>query len=348
MAKSLFAGIDLHSNNLMIGIVDQDGKRLKHQKVDCDLAQVIRFLKPLKPRLKSLAVESTFNWYWLVDGLRALSYPVVLANPARIEQYSGLKHADDKSDAYFLAELQRLDILPTGHIYDPLLRPVRDLLRRRLSLVHQRTALMLSFKSLYSRTTGRAMSLSRLKGMELTEAETLYEHPANCLIAAVQKEHIEQLDQSVERIEKAVLKSARELPCYQRLGTLPGVGRILGMTITMEVGEIQRFKAQGNLASYSRTVDSKRLSNGKKKGDNNGKCGNKYLAWAFVEAANFAKRYDEHCRKWFDRKAAKTSTVIATKALACKLAKAAWHVMSHDTDYDPKRMFPELAQSQAG
>ena len=346
MTKSLFAGIDLHSNNLMIGIVDQDGQRLKHQKLDCDLQQVVRFLKPFKTRFKSLAVESTYNWYWLVDGLRALAYPIVLANPAQIEQYSGLKHADDKSDAYFLAELQRLDILPAGHIYDPLLRPVRDMLGRRLSLVHQRTALMLSFKSLYTRTTGQAMSLSRLKGMELAEAKTLYDHPANCLIATVQKEHIEQLDQSIERIEKAVLKSARELPCYKQLNTLPGIGRILGMTITMEVGEIKRFRAQSNLASYCRTVDSQRMSNGKKKGDNNGKCGNRYLAWAFVEAANFAKRYDEHCRKWFDRKAARTSNVIATKALACKLAKAAWHVMAHDTNYDPKRMFPELAQSQ--
>ncbi|HEX5219404.1 MAG TPA: IS110 family transposase, partial [Verrucomicrobiae bacterium] len=320
MTASLFAGIDLHSNNLMIGIVDQAGQRLKHQKLDCDLAQVVQFLKPFQPRFKSLAVESTYNWYWLVDGLRAHSFPVVLANPAQIEQYNGLKHADDKSDAYFLAELQRLGILPTGHIYDPSLRPVRDLLRRRLGLVRQRTALLLSFKSLYQRTTGQTLSLSRLKGMELAEAKTLYEHPANCLIAAVQKEHIEQLNQSIERIEKAVMKSAHELPCYQRLGTLPGMGRILSMTITMEAGEIQRFKAPGNLASDCRTVDSQRLSNGKKKGDNNGKCGNKYLAWAFVEAANFAKRYDEHCRKWFDRKAAKTSTVIATKALACKLA----------------------------
>ena len=293
MTASLFAGIDLHSNNLMIGIVDQAGQRLKHQKLDCDLGQVVKFLKPFKARFKSLAVESTFNWYWLVDGLRAHSYPIVLANPAQIEQYSGLKHADDKSDAFFLAELQRLDILPTGHIYDPMLRPVRDLLRRRLSLVHHRTALMLSFKSLYSRTTGGAMSLGRLKEMTAAEAKTLYEHPANGLIAKVQKEHIEQLDQSIERIEKAVLKSAHELPCYQRLNTLPGIGRILGMTITLEVGEIQRFKAQGNLASYCRTVASKRMSNGKKKGENNGKCGNKYLARAFVESAKFSNRYDD-------------------------------------------------------
>jgi transposase len=340
MTKQVMAGIDLHSNNVMIGIVDQNGKRLKHQKVDCELMQVVAVLAPYKARLKSVAVESTYNWYWLVDGLRALSYPVVLANPAGIEQYSGIKCADDKNDAFFLAELQRLNILPTGYIYDVKLRPVRDLLRRRLSLVHQRSALMISFKSLYTRTTGQAMELGRLKTLEPAQAAGLYEHPANQLIAKTQKEHIEQLDQSIARIDKAVLKSARELPYYDKLNTLPGIGKILGMTITMEVGEIERFKDAGHFASYCRAVESKRTSNQKAKGQNNRKCGNKYLSWAFVEAANFAKRYDESCRRWFDRKAARTNTVVATKAMACKLAKAAWHVMAHKTNYDPKRMFP--------
>lgn len=341
MTKSVMAGIDLHSNNLMIGIVDQSGRRLKHQKLDCEIKQVDQFLAPFKARLKSIAVESIYNWYWLVDGLRALSYPVALANPAKIDQYSGIKHADDKNDAFFLAELQRLNILPTGYIYDPALRPVRDLLRRRLSLVHQRSALMISFKSLYPRTTGQALSLSRLKGLEVSQAGALYEPPANQLIAQVQKEHIERLGQSIERLEKAVFKSARQLPCYELLNTLPGVGKILGMTITMEVGAVGRFKSAGNFASYCRTVDSQRTSNEKNKGENNRKCGNKYLGWAFVEAANFAKRYDEPCRRWFDRKAARTSTVIATKALACKLAKAARHGMTKKVDYEPQRVFPQ-------
>ncbi|HXT13365.1 MAG TPA: transposase [Candidatus Angelobacter sp.] len=113
------------------------------------------------------------------------------------------------------------------------------------------------------------------------------------------------------------------------------------MTITMEVGEIERFKTPGDFVSYCRAVDSKRTSNQKNKGRNNRKCGNKYPAWAFVEAANFAKRYDERCRRWFDRKAARTNTVIATKALACKLAKAAWHLMAEKADYDQKRIFPQ-------
>lgn len=341
--EKLHAGIDLHSNNLMIGLINQDGKRVAHRKLDCNLQQVADFLKPHKSQIASMAVESTFNWYWLVDGLRQLEYPIDLANPAKIEQYRGLKHADDKDDAYHLAELQRLKILPKGHVYDPELRPVRDLLRRRMSLVHQRTALFLSFKSLYTRTTGQALDLKDLKKMEPKQAPKLYEHPANQLIAQIQAEHIQGLDRSIGRIEKAVLACAREIPLYEKLLTIPGLGRILGMTITMEVGEISRFKTDGDFASYCRVVDAQHLSNDKRKADNNQKCGNKYLAWAFVEAANFARRYDQHCRQWYDRKAAKTSKVIATKALGCKLAKAAWHVMATSGDYNEQRMFPELA-----
>ncbi len=83
MTKSVMPGIDLHSNNLMIGMVDQDGQRLKHLKPDCEIGPVDQFLAPFRARLKSIAVESTYNWYWLVDGLRALSYPVELATLPR-------------------------------------------------------------------------------------------------------------------------------------------------------------------------------------------------------------------------------------------------------------------------
>src|SRR5215475_8065841 len=244
----VMAGIDLHSNNVVIGIMDTDGKRVRSAKVPCELKEIVKVLAPFKKRLERVAVESTYNWYWLVDGLQALQYPVVLANPGGMQQYSGIKHADDTNDAFFLAELLRLGILPTGHIYDAQLRPVRDLLRRRLTLAHHRTSQMLSFKSLYTRTTGQEMSLSQLKGIEIKAAQELYEHPANQLIARMQIEHIEQLSRSVDKIEKVVLASARELPCYAKLTSLPGVGRILGMTITMEVGDIKRFAGPGNFA----------------------------------------------------------------------------------------------------
>lgn len=344
--KKVMAGIDMHSNNVEIGVMDQDGKRLASRKVPCELNQVVSCLAPFKKRLDQVAVESTYNWYWLVDGLRALAYPVVLANPAGRDQYSGIKHADDASDAFFLAELLRLKILPTGHIYDAQLRPVRDLLRRRLMLVHQRTALMLSFESLYIRTTGQAMGQARLKQLEVQDAQALYEHPANQLIAGVRVELIDGLSASIGKIEAAVLKRARPLPCYRRLQGLPGVGRILALTITMEVGDIKRFAGPGHFASYCRAVAAQRLSNNKKKGENHSKCGNKYLAWAFVEAANFARRYDPRCQAWMARKASRTNKVIAVKAMACKLAKAAWYLMAQETDYDPKRMFGQPAKTQ--
>ena len=342
----LYGAIDLHSNNNVTVLIDEKDKVVYQKRLANDLPSIVEQLSPYSSSIEGIVVESTYNWYWLVDGLKALKYPVVLANPAGMEQYNGLKHADDTSDAFFLTELTRLKILPTGYIYDAELRPVRDLLRRRLMLVHHRTALILSFKSLYTRTTGSDMSLSRLKAMEIKEAQELYEHPANQLIAGLQLQQIGCLNASIGKIEQAVLASARELPCYAKLQTLPGVGKILGLTITMEVGDIGRFADAGDFASYCRTVAAKRTSNDKKKGENNAKCGNRYLAWAFVEAANFARRFDPQCRRWFDRKAARTNNVIATKALACKLARAAWFLMAEQTDFDPKRMFGFEARTQ--
>jgi len=101
----LIAGMDLHSNNVVIGLMDMDGKRVAHQKVECRLSEVMRFLAPYKKRLEQIGVESTYNWYWLVDGSRALEYPVLLAKPAGMEQCNGIKHADDTNDAFFVAEL---------------------------------------------------------------------------------------------------------------------------------------------------------------------------------------------------------------------------------------------------
>jgi transposase len=334
------AGIDLHSNNLFCAIVDMDGKRVFEKKLPCQMKSVLEALKPFKKRLEKIAVESTYNWYWLVDGLQDNGYPVVLANPAAMEQYDGLKHADDKSDGFFLAEMLRLKILPTGNICDRTVRPVRDLLRRRMGLVQKRTSLILSLKSLHTRMTGRDLATGRIKAMEPKEAEKLFEHPADQLITRLDLQLVEQLGRSIQAIEAAILATVKNLPDYQALQTMPGVGKILGMTITLETVDPKRFATPGDYASYCRCVDSRRLSNGKKKGENNGKCGNKYLAWAFVEAANFAQRHDAACRKFYDRKKAQVNGIVATKALACKLAKAAWHMMSENKDYDAGRMFP--------
>lgn len=337
--KDIMAGIDLHSNNLMLALVDKEGQRLTHQKLGCNMNGVERALAPYRHRIDTIGVESTFNWYWLVDGLQALNYNTVLANPAAFQQYSGIKHTDDKHDAFWIAEMLRLKILPTGYICEPTLRPVRDLLRRRLGLVRKRVALILSLKSLHLRVHGSPLSLGEIKKMEVDDIWRLFGHPADQLFAREELRLIRELDVSIERLEKQVLKRATQMPEYDALLTIPGIGRILGMTIALETGDAKRFATAGDFASYCRTVRSPRSSNGKKKGENNAKCGNRYLGWAFVEVANFAQRYDAQAQAFYQRKKAQANTMVATKALACKMAKAAWHVMRQNGCYDGQRVF---------
>jgi len=344
----IMVGIDLHSNNALCGLMDENGRRLVHQKLPCDLAAILQLLEPYKDRIATIAVESTFNWYWLVDGLQDHGYHVVLANPARMQPYSGMKYTDDVSDAYFLAELLRLNLLPTGHLYDRKTRPVRDLLRRRLLLVRQRTTLILSFKSLNERTLGQRVPLTRVKAMQAEEAQARFTDPADQLLSGQQIILMGHLTDSIMKLEQHILGVVGKWPAYQRLQELPGIGKILGLTIALETGDAQRFADAGNFASYSRCVKSLRTSNGKKKGENNRKCGNKYLAWAFVEAAHFACRYDDQCRRFYDRKKQQTNPVIATKSLACKLAKAAWHVMKDDVPFDAARVFGPARKSDFG
>ena len=344
----IMVGIDLHSNNALCGLMDESGRRLVHKKLPCELATILQLLEPYKERIATIAIESTFNWYWLVDGLQDHGYHVALANPARMQPYSGMKYTDDVSDAYFLADLLRLNLLPTGHLYDRKTRPVRDLLRRRLLLVRQRTTLILSFKSLHERTLGQRVPLARVKSMKAEEAQARFTEPADQLLSGQQIILMGHLTEAITKLEQHILGVAGQWSAYQRLQEMPGIGKILGLTIALETGAAKRFADAGNFASYSRCVKSLRLSNSKKKGENNRKCGNKYLAWAFVEAAHFACRFNEQCRRFYDRKQQQTNPIIATKALACKLAKAAWHVMAQEVPYDAARVFGPGKKSDFG
>ena len=340
MRKQLYAGIDLHSNNLVVATVEKSGKRLGHRRLPCSLSEVLEYLSQDMPgKIKEIAVESTYNWYWLVDGLKHAGYSVKLANPAGMVQYNGLKAANDKTDAYFIAELLRLGILPCGTILEPSVRAVRDLLRRRQLMVSKRTSLFLALKNQYIRAHGQNLPLKQVKSSNPDEMAELFGNRHERLAAEITKEQIEHLDESIKRIERACWKEAQKLHGYRSLNTLPGIGLVLSGVISLETADISRFASPENYASYCRTVAAKKESNGKKKGGNNAKCGNKYLAWAFIEAANLARRHDENARRWFDRKAAKTSKIVATKALACKLSKAAWHMMRHGGSYDPVRLF---------
>jgi transposase len=338
--KKLYVGFDLHSNNSHLGIIDQNDTRVYHKRLPNMLDVILAELEPYKKNIVSIVVESTYNWYWLVDGLMENFYEVHLANPAAIKQYTGLKHVDDKHDAFWLAHMERLGILPTGYIYPKELRPVRDLLRKRGHLVRLRTSLINSLQGIISRNSGSNLSGNKIKRIKTDHVKPLLEGQEDLeLSGKVSKQTIDYLGSQITNIESVVLAKAKQQQFYEKLLTIPGVGKILSLIITFETGSISRFPNVGNYASYARKVPSNWKSNDKRKGKGNTKNGNKYLAWAFSEAAEFGRRYDDNVKAFFNRKSSRTSVAIAYSALGHKLARAAYYIMRDNVEFDSKKLF---------
>ena len=335
----LFAGIDLHSSNSVIAIIDTDNKRIFKKKIKNDLQTIMHSLEPFKEQIKGIVVESTYNWYWLVDGLMDKGYRVHLANPSAIKQYEGLKHCDDVSDAFHLGNLLRLGILPEGYIYPKEQRPVRDLLRRRMHLVQQRTAQILSFQTLVARNLGRSMNAYAVNRLQEEDVEVLFEQKHVLVSGKACIATIRFLGGQIKVVEKAVHKAVRLRKEYKLLKTVPGIWETLAKTIMLETGPIERFSKVGNYASYCRCVKSSRLSNSKAKGTGNSKNGNRYLSWAYVEAANYALWNYDYVKKYYQRKLAKTNSVVAIKAVAHKLARACYFIMRDQVPFDPQKAF---------
>ena len=160
--------------SVMHPIKDQDGRPVFRQRLPAELPAILQALDPYRAQLHAIAVESTFNWYWLVDGLYASGYPVRLANPAAMEGYGGLKQTNDESDALWIAEMLRLGILPEGYIYPKEERPIRDMLRRRLLIVHQAVQTLLSLQSMVVRHTGQSVSARTLESWTLREVRETF------------------------------------------------------------------------------------------------------------------------------------------------------------------------------
>jgi transposase len=335
----LYGGIDLHSNNSVVALCDEDDRVVYRHRLPNDAEVILAALAPYREELVGLVVESTYNWYWLVDALMDAGYRVHLANTAAIVQYSGLKYSDDDSDAAWLAKLLRLGLLPEGYIYPKEQRAVRDLLRRRSRLVQQHTANLLAVQNLFARNRGRSLSANAIKRLTPERVSELL--PDANLALAVQCTLLAMRGQeaAIELLEREACAQVKGQPPYAHLLTTSGIGKILGLTILLETGPIERFARVGHYASYCRCVGAERLSNGKRKGHGNTKSGNKYLAWAYLEAANFAVRYNPKIKRYYQRKRAKTNGVVAIKTVAHKLARACYYMLREGSDFDVERAF---------
>ncbi|MFQ5937050.1 MAG: IS110 family transposase [Acidiferrobacterales bacterium] len=335
----LYGGIDLHANNSMVTLVDEQDQMVYQRRLANQLNVILGQLAPYQSEIVGLVVESTYNWYWLVDGLMDADYKVHLANTSAIKQYEGLKYSDDQWDSRWLAHLLRLGVLPEGYIYPKAERPVRDLLRKRSQLVRQKTSNLLSIQTLSARNTGHTWSGNRIKQLTCEEVERLVTDEHLALAITSNLVVLQCLTAQIGKLEKVINAQVKLKPAFKALLTVSGIGNILGLTIMLETGDIGRFPSVGDYASYCRCVGSDRFSNGKRKGRGNTKNGNRYLSWAFVEAANFAVRYNPQIKGYYQRKMAKTNKIVATKAVAHKLARACFYILRDQVPFDVKRAF---------
>ena len=245
----VYAGLDLYATNTYVAMIDAENKVLYKHRHSNDVPSILSALDPFKEDIQGVVVESTFNWYWLVDALTDHGYRVHLANVSAIKQYEGLKQIDDRRSSLWLANLLRLNILPTGYIYPKEERPTRDLLRKRLQLVRHRTSHVLSVKNILARNLGIRMKSYDIKRLRASEVSTLFADVEMRLAIMSSVGLIQHFQEEIDRIEQVIIKKFKVKEEFKKLLTVPGIGEILGLTIMLEVGHIDRFPTVGDYSS---------------------------------------------------------------------------------------------------
>ena len=198
---------------------------------------------------------------------------------------------------------------------------------------------MLSIQGLYDRHLNRRINSNKLKQLTQTQLPVDFSDPNVCMAVSGNLAVQQCLVQQIKIIEASLKSQLKLTPEFNQLTSIDGIGIILALTIMLETGDINRFSKVGHYASYCRCVSGARYSNGKKKGNTNTKNGNKYLAWAFIEAANFAIRYNDTVKRYYQRKLSKTKPVIAKKTVAHKLARACFYMLRDQVEFDVNKAF---------
>jgi transposase len=323
----------------VVVLLDEQDRVVYQKRLPNTLEHIREQLAPYRAAIQGGVVESTDNWSWLVDGLMEAGSVVPLANTAAIPPYDGLKHTADRSDARWLAHMLRLGLLPEGDIYPKEQRAVRDLLRKRRQLVRHQTAHLLSIQKLLARNTGSHVSGNRITQWGAGALTCLLPDADRALAVTSTLAVMHCLADQMAILERTVKERVKLRPPFRQLLTVSGIGDILALTIMLETGEIGRFATVGDCASYCRCVGSNKVSNGKRKGQGHTKNGNKYLAWAFVEAAHVAVRYNPQLKRYDQRKPANTNGVVAIKAVAHKLARACYYVRRDQVPVETAKAF---------
>jgi transposase len=335
----LYAGIDLHSNNAVLMVLDGADRVVFAKRLANDLEAILMALRSCAGSILGVAVESTYNWYWLVDGCRMRATGCTWSTLRRSSSTTGSSTAATSATRATWPTCCVWASCPTGYIYPREQRAVRDLMRKRSQLVRQRSSQILSMQNLVARNLGAQCSGNDIKRWDDEDIDAMNLLDDQKLALKANLAVMDCLDRQMHTLERRILASTKLSETYpgaqerQRRGRRAGADHRAGDRRHRPVcqpGQVRVLCAHGGFS---------RESNGKKKGEGNAKCGNKHLAWAFIEAAHFAVRYDAAIKRWYQKKCASSLSVVAIKAVAHKLARACYHVIKSGQPFDATRAF---------
>lgn len=337
-----YCGIDLHTRDSVLCVIDaKDRIHLRERVLNC-IFTIVEMLDSFSSR-PSVVVEATLNWYWLVDGLKDHGFKVKLAHTFGLSMITGAKVKTDQRDAFTLARLLRLDAIPEAYIYPEEKRPVRDLLRRRTKLVRLRAEAYTSIRTRLLQNGLDGLSLSALRKLDAVEICEMITHPVIQADMLHELERIALYSREIGKMEKRILDTVEKEPLFALLQTIPGVGKILALTIYYETGEIERFGSPKQFCSYARVVPGVAQSSSVTRKGRGSKQGNPHLKWAFMQAASIAVRYYPNVRKFrqthLARRRSKAKRLISMSIVAHKLAVGAYHVMKGKVPFRQELMF---------
>ena len=331
-------GIDLHARTMSICVMDKNGKIALRKSIPCEIDALMKLLKPYSKSI-AVEVESTFNWYWLMDGLKSKKIPCYLGHALYIKQMSGKKHKNDPVDARCIADLLRTNRFPPAYDYPPEMRGARDLLRRRHFFVRKRAGTFThlqntlnchgftkSYRADVHRKCDDRRSLITLPGQKDVQ---------NILCSDF--DYIEALDSIIDGLEKKIISQAQQhnRKHYKLIQTIPGGGPITALTILYETHTTDRFKSAQCYSSYARVVRADNDSGGSSYGHtSNDKIGNPYLKWAFSEIGTRMVNQSSLIRSWYDKQVKEHGKGGAQARLRHKIAVAVYHMLKHDIVFD--------------
>jgi transposase len=330
-------GIDLHAKKLTACVMDREGKIVQKRTISCQREDLIEFLKPWKKEI-TIGVESTYNWYWLVDTLQEHNIPCCLGHALYIKRKISTKHKSDPVDSRGLADLLRTNQFPVAYSYPREMRTVRDLLRRRHFFVRKRAATVTHFQnSLHQDGCIEPLrnklqyKSTRWSLVNLTNNVDLQK------ILTTDLEFIAALDTIIDDLEKTIIKKAiyHNRKHYESLQTMPGCGVTTALTVLYETHTIQRFRTPQRYSSYSRVVRAENESAGKNLGGTtNDKIGNPYLKWAFAEIGQCMIRFYPAINAWFQKQATIHGKGKAHARLRHKIAVSVYYMLKNDRVFD--------------